>query len=226
MRIIVVDDNSKLAASISAGLRQRDMEVDVASLGGTAIDHAKRSAFDVIVLDIVLPDRDGLDVCRSLRSAGVSARILMLTALDKTVQKVQGLECGADDYMTKPFEFEELVARIHALARRPAALAGPVLTCGDLQLDLYARTASRSDRSFALSSREFALLEFLLRNQERDVTRAEIQSRVWHEDETAASNVVDVYVSALRKKIDLGHDSPLLHTVKGVGYRFGTPTNL
>lgn len=221
MRILVIEDNPKMAAGIERGLRENGYAVDVCHQGYEGEDLAASGEYDAILLDLMLPDRDGVEVCRNLRRREVSTPVLMLTALSSTDDKVSGLDAGADDYITKPFEFEELLARLRALLRRGEASEGRTLRCDDLELDLYTRTATRGEVSAELSNKEFALLEYLMRNQDRVLSRAQIAERVWDMNFEPGSNVIDVYVSSLRKKIDRGFDRELLHTIKGAGYRFG-----
>ncbi|MFO0829730.1 MAG: response regulator transcription factor [Phycisphaerales bacterium] len=223
MRILVIEDNPKMANAVQRGLRDHGFAADVASTGVEGEERAGDGSYDVILLDLMLPDRDGIEVCRNLRRRGVRSRFLMLTALGSTNDKVQGLDAGADDYLVKPFEFDELVARVRALGRRAEPGDQRMMRYADLELDLYTRTARRGERRFDLSNKEFALLEFLMRNADRALTRGEISESVWDMHFEPTSNVVDVYVSSLRKKLDRGFDRELIHTVKGVGYRFGNP---
>jgi len=221
MRILVIEDNPKMAAAIERGLRENGYAVDVAHTGFEGEDMASSGSYDLVLLDLMLPDRDGVDVCRMLRRRKVNTPVLMLTALSGTDDKVAGLDAGADDYLGKPFEFEELLARIRALLRRGEASEGRVLKYDDLELDLYTRKAKREELEFELSNREYTLLEYLMRNPNRVLSRSQIAEKVWDMNFEPGSNVIDVYVSALRKKIDRGFERPLLHTVKGAGYRFG-----
>jgi len=221
MRVLVIEDNPKMASAIQKGLFEHGFETDAVHSGSEGEDMAASGTHDVVVLDLMLPDRDGVDVCRNLRRRGVKSKILMLTALSGTGEKVAGLDSGADDYMTKPFEFEELLARIRALLRRGEASESRYLRCDDLELDLYTRVAKRAGKAVELSNREFALLEYLMRNTDRVVSRTQIGEKVWDMNFEPTSNVVDVYVSALRRKLDRDVARPLIHTVKGVGYRFG-----
>ncbi len=221
MRILVIEDNPKMAAGIERGLRENGYAVDVSHTGFEGEDLAAGGQYDAIVLDLMLPDRDGVEVCRNLRRRSVDVKVLMLTALSSTEDKVSGLDAGADDYLTKPFEFEELLARLRALLRRGEASEGRVIKCDDLELDLYTRVATRGETSEELSNKEYALLEYLMRNQNRVLSRAQIGEKVWDMNFDPGSNVIDVYISALRKKIDRGFERELIHTVKGAGYRFG-----
>ncbi len=221
MRVLVIEDNPKMAKGIQTGLQAAGFAAEVCHSGFEGEDLAAGQPFDAIVLDLMLPDRDGIEVCRNLRRRKVVTPIIMLTSLSSTDDKVQGLDAGADDYLPKPFKFEELVARIRALLRRGQATEGKVLRCDDLELDLYTRRAARGDQHWDLATREFALLEYLLRNQNRVLSRAQIGERVWDLNFEATSNVIDVYISSLRRKIDRPGLRTLIHTVKNAGYRFG-----
>lgn len=221
MRVLVIEDNPKMAAAIQKGLREHGFAVDVSNTGFEGEELAASGSHDVILLDLMLPDRDGVDVCRNLRRRGIDVKIIMLTALGATQDKIQGLDAGADDYLVKPFEFEELLARIRALLRRGDASESRHLRCDDLELDLYTRVAKRAENSIDLSNKEFALLEYFMRNPNRVLSRTQIGEKVWDMAFEPSSNVVDVYVSSLRKKIDRGFERSLIHTIKGVGYRFG-----
>ena len=221
MRILIVEDNPKMALAIQKGLTEHGFAVDVSHTGFEGEDLAAGGNYDLVLLDLMLPDRDGIEVCRNLRRRKVAAPVIMLTALSATEEKVDGLDAGADDYITKPFQFEELLARIRAILRRGEASESRTLRCDDLELDLYTRVATRGDVSVELSNKEFALLEYLMRNQNRVLSRIQIGEKVWDMNFEPTSNVIDVYVSALRRKIDRGHGSQLIHTIKGAGYRFG-----
>jgi DNA-binding response OmpR family regulator len=221
MRILIIEDNPKMAGAIQRGLREHGYAVEVCHSGFEGEDLAAIENFDLILLDLMLPDRDGVDVCRNLRRRCVSTPILMLTALSGTSDKVAGLDAGADDYLTKPFEFEELLARIRSLLRRGEASEGRFLRCEDLELDLYTRKATRGDFEQELSNKEFALLEYLMRNPNRVLSRTQIAESVWDMNFEPESNVIDVYVSSLRKKLDRDFEHGLIHTIKGAGYRFG-----
>ena len=221
VRLLVIEDNPKMASGIQRGLRENGYAVDVTHSGFEGEDLAAGGEYDGIILDLMLPDRDGVEVCRNLRRRSVSTPVLMLTALSGTDDKVSGLDAGADDYLTKPFEFEELLARLRALLRRGEATEGRTLRCNDLELDLYTRRATRGDAVVDLSNKEFALLEYLMRNQNRVLSRMQIGERVWDMNFEPGSNVIDVYISSLRKKLDRDFEQTLIHTVKGAGYRFG-----
>ncbi len=221
MRILVVEDNPKMATAVKQGLAEHSYSVDVTHDGYDGEELAATEPYDLVILDVMLPDRDGVDVCRCLRRRGVKVPILMLTALSGTPQKVAGLDAGADDYLTKPFEFDELLARVRALLRRGQATEAVKLHCDDLELDLIGRAARRAGEKVKLSSKEFALLEFLMRNQNRVLARTTIAEKVWDMDYEPTSNLIDVYISSLRKKIDRDFARPLIHTVIGTGYTFG-----
>ncbi len=221
MRVLIVEDNPKMAEAVQRGLREHGFAADVSLTGYEGEDLAAVEPYDLVILDLMLPDRDGVEICRNLRRRKLTTPILMLTALSSTEDKVVGLDAGADDYLAKPFEFEELLARIRALLRRGEASQGRFLECDDLKLDLYTRRATRGDAAMDLSNKEFALLEYLMRNPNRVLSRTQISEKVWDMNSDPSSNVIDVYVSALRKKLDRGFPRELFHTVKGAGYRFG-----
>ncbi|MDX2146387.1 MAG: response regulator transcription factor [Planctomycetota bacterium] len=221
MRALVIEDNPKMASAIERGLRENGYAVDTSGTGFEGEELAAGGQYDVVVLDLMLPDRDGVEVCRNLRRRSVKTPILMLTALSGTDDKISGLDAGADDYLTKPFEFEELLARLRALLRRGEASEGRFLECDDLKLDLYTRQAERGGNKVELSNKEFALLEYFMRNPNRVLSRTQIAEKVWDMNFDNGSNVIDVYVSGLRKKVDKGYPRSLIHTLKGAGYRFG-----
>ena len=221
MRALIIEDNPKMQVLLEQGLTENGFTVDKAETGREGEELGTAGNYDVILLDIMLPDRDGVDVCKNLRRREVATPVLMLTALSETEHKVEGLDAGADDYLGKPFEFEELIARVRALLRRGTASESRVLEVADLQLDLYTREATRGETHVELSNREFALLEYLMRNPNRVLSRAQIGEGVWDVDYQPTSNVVDVYISALRRKLDKGFDRELFQTIKGAGYRFG-----
>jgi len=218
MRLLVIEDNPKLAEIIRKSLAEHTYTVDVTHSGRDGEDMAARGPYDVIILDLMLPDHDGVQICRNLRRRDVSTPILILTALSATSEKVEGLDAGADDYLTKPFETEELIARVRALMRRTQAVESAVLRYEDIEMDLVRRTVHRNGTPIRLTAKEFALLEYFLRNPNRVLTRTNIGERVWDmlfEDE---SNVVEVYVSRLRRKVDRDYGKELIHTVVGMGY--------
>jgi DNA-binding response OmpR family regulator len=221
LRILVIEDNPKMAGGIRRGLVEHGYAVDVCHCGHEGETLAAATPYDVIILDLMLPDRDGLDVCRSLRRRKVRTPILVLTALSSTREKVVGLDAGADDYLTKPFEFDELVARVRALLRRGQATEAAKLAYADLEVNVTGRTVTRTGVKVDLSNKEFALLEYLVRNPDRVLGRQMIAEKVWDMNYEPTSNVIDVYISSLRRKVDKGFDFPLIHTIIGVGYRFG-----
>ncbi len=218
MRFLVVEDNPRVADLLKRVLADEAYEVDVAHTGNEGIELALTNGYDGIILDVMLPDRSGVEVCRELRRKGRATPILMLTALSSTDQKVDGLDAGADDYLTKPFEIDELLARVRSLLRRSEASEGSVLRHSDLELNLATRVATRGDRKIGLTAKEYALLEYFLRNTNRVLSRSRIGERVWGMDFEESSNVIEVYVSRLRQKIERGADTPLMHTVIGMGY--------
>ena len=222
MRILLIEDNTKLAATLKVSLEQQGYSVDVASTADEGDEMGVVDHHDVIVLDVMLGDRDGIELCRQLRRQKVATPILMLTALGATTDKVRGLDAGADDYLAKPFELEELLARLRSLLRRSQATEGAVLRCGDLELNLHEHRVSIGGDPVKLSAKEIALLEYLMRNPRKLLTRSMISESVWDMNYEPGSNVIDVYVSSLRRKIDRG---PRRHieTVIGSGYRFVEP---
>jgi heavy metal response regulator len=219
MRVLVVEDERRIADFVRRGLTEEGYAVDVAVDGEEALAWPAVAEFDVIVLDVMLPARDGIDVCRTLRQRGVRTPVLMLTARDAVEDRVRGLDSGADDYLVKPFAFAELLARLRALTRREPAVLGAELRSGDLTLDTRTREAARGGRAIELTSREFALLEYLMRHPNQVLTRTMIAEHVWNYDFDNATNVIDVHVRNLRRKIDDPFDAKLIHTVRGAGYR-------
>ena len=217
MRILIIEDQKKTAQFIRKGLVEQGYAADVVGDGLEAEIQARRESYDLIILDVMLPGQDGLQVCQNLRRLKVQAPILMLTALTSTEDKVKGLDCGADDYLGKPFEFSELLARVRALLRRQQG-AQPRLKVSDLELDLVQRKAMRAGQDINLTTKEFALLEYMMRHPGQVITRTAISEHVWDIHFDNESNVIDVYINFLRKKIDHGHKVKLLHTVIGAGY--------
>lgn len=220
MRALVIEDNPKMAAAIAHGLQEQGYAVDTCHTGFEGEETAAQNEYDILILDLMLPDRDGMDVCRGLRRRGLKTPILILSAISSTGDKVTGLNAGADDYLGKPFEFDELVARVRALLRRGQATEASTLRVGDLELDLAKRRARRGEQTIPLTSKEFSLLEYFMRNPDRVLTRTQIGEHVWDMNFDPSSNVIDVYVSMLRRKIDKGFPSPLIHTIIGTGYVF------
>lgn len=221
MRILVIEDEVRLADVVERWLREQANAVDVAKNGRDAIFLASVNPYDAIVLDIGIPAPDGFEVLRTLRAKGITAKVLILTARDAVSDRVRGLDLGADDYLVKPFALEELGARLRALLRRGDVLAPTVLTVADLELDTRAQTATRAGRPVPLTTKEYALLEYLARNAGRVIGRAEISDHVWDDNYDPASNLIEVYVNRLRRKIDHERALPLIHTRRGAGYMLG-----
>ncbi|KOX25914.1 transcriptional regulator [Saccharothrix sp. NRRL B-16348] len=219
MRVLVVEDDRRMAGLLVRGLTAENFVVDVEHDGRDGLWRATEHAYDVIVLDVMLPGLNGYRVCAQLRSAGNWTPILMLTAKDGELDETEGLDTGADDYLTKPFSYLVLVARLRALARRGGTPRPAVLRLGDLELDPAARTCRRGDTPIGLTVKEFAVLEFLLRRRDQVVTKAEIIAGVWDEARDPEPNLVEVYVSALRRKIDAPFRRHTITTVRGLGYR-------
>ena len=218
MRILLVEDEKKIASFIQRGLKERRYVVDVAYDGERGSELAEVNEYDLIILDVLLPRVDGLTLCRQIRKKKPEVPILMLTAKDKVTDKVQGLEGGADDYLTKPFAFEELLARVAALLRRKGAERSNTIAIANLELDRLKHTVKRAGKEIELTSREYALLEYMMLNAGDVVTRTMISEHVWNEDFDSFSNVVDVYVNHLRNKIDKDSKKPLIHSIRGTGY--------
>ncbi|MBP6692611.1 MAG: response regulator transcription factor [Xanthomonadales bacterium] len=221
MRILVIEDDANVAGFVAKGLREAGHVVDLADNGKDGLFLATTEAYDALVLDRMLPQVDGLTVLRTLRASGSAVPVLLLSALGDVDDRVQGLRAGGDDYLTKPFAFVELLARIEVLARRPRAGAAPetVLRVADLELDLLARSVRRAGHAIELQPREFRLLEYLMRHAGQVVTRTMLLEAVWDYHFDPQTNVIDVHVSRLRAKLDKGHPRPLIHTVRGAGYR-------
>ena len=217
MRILLAEDEAQTAAMLAKGLREEAYAVDVAGNGAAALHAASENEYDLVVLDVMLPLRDGFSVCRELRAAGAATPVLMLTARDAVDDRVRGLDAGADDYLVKPFDFDELLARVRALLRRGPALQPAVLRVSDLALDTRTRRVTRGGRTLGLTAKEYSLLAYLARRTGEVVTRAEIAEHVWDSTFDAFSNRIEVYVQRLRRKVDDGH-APLIHTRRGEGY--------
>ena len=211
-----------MADAAASFLRQAGFSVDVAATGEAALQLAAQNPYDVAVLDILLPGVDGLEVCRRLRAQDHPARIILATARDAVEDRIAGLDLGADDYVVKPYALGELVARVRALLRRPTSSLPTVLRAADLELDTATRIARRGDRSIELTTKEFSVLEYLMRNTGDVVTRERLSAHAWDDNYDPASNVIDVYLARLRKKIDLPGEEPLIATVRGAGYRLGS----
>jgi heavy metal response regulator len=218
MRLLVLEDEKKVASFIKKGLEEEGYAVDLASDGETGLTMSLDGVHDLIILDINLPRMDGLSILRELRNKKVKTPVLLLTVRAAIEDKVIGLDTGADDYLTKPFAFQELLARVRALLRRRAEAESPLLQVADLTLDPATRFVSRGDRKIELTAKEFALLSYFMRNPGRVLTRTMIAEHVWDYDFDPMTNVIDVYVNYLRNKIEAGGEPKLIHTVRGVGY--------
>jgi two-component system copper resistance phosphate regulon response regulator CusR len=218
VRVLLAEDQSRVAGFIAKGLREQSYAVDIAVDGNQALYLASVNDYDVIVLDVMMPVKDGYAVCRELRATGIRAPILMLTARAAVDDRVAGLDAGADDYLAKPFDFKELLARLRALLRRPHALRPPEVRAGDLLLNTASHAATRAGAPVNLTAKEYALLEFLVLNQDRVVGREQIAQHVWDENFDPLSNIIDVYIKRLRAKIDSGHATRLIQTRRGEGY--------
>jgi DNA-binding response OmpR family regulator len=225
MRLLLVEDDARIARFVAKGLREQAYAVDVASTGDDALYQAAINTYDLVILDVMIPGRDGFAVCRELRKTGQRMPILMLTARDAVEDRITGLDHGADDYLTKPFEFRELLARLRALLRRSGELRPAKVIVADLVLDTAAQSASRAGRNITLTAKEYALLEFLARNAGRVVGRAEIAEHVWDETFDPFSNLIEVYVNRVRRKIDADSTKPLLQTRRGAGYLLSSLTD-
>ena len=221
MRILLVEDDPALADTVASYLRGAGFSVDCMATGREALTESAVIDYDAIVLDLGLPDIDGMEVARQLRARKIPPRVIMATARDALKDLVTGLETGADDYIVKPYALAELTARIRALLRRPSEAKPPVLQVGDLSLDIARRLARRGDRAIELTTKEFSVLEYLMRNVGQVLSRAQISDHAWDENYDAASNVIEVYIGRLRRKIDHDGEPLLLHTVRGAGYRLG-----
>jgi len=221
MRVLIVEDDAGLAGILREGLAEHHVEATVASTFDEGRERAVLGAWDAVVLDVMLPGGSGFDLCTELRRRGLRTPILMLTARDTVDDRVSGLDAGADDYLTKPFAFRELLARIRALARRGPALVPETLAVADLEVDFGSRNVSRAGRPIQLTAKEFALLEFFVRHAGQVVDRAAITAHVWDENHDPFTNVLEVLVRRLRRKIDDPYARKLIHTLRGAGYRFG-----
>ena len=219
VRVLVIEDEAKLAEVVARGLREEGYAADIAGGGEDALWMAQAAGYDAILLDVMLPGADGFEICRRLRELGVWSPVLMLTARDAVEDRVHGLDAGADDYLIKPFSFEELLARLRALVRRAPAARPAVVEVGDLRLDPAARRAWRGEVELDLSAKEFALLELFMRRPGKVLTRSELLDGAWDIAFERRSNIVDVYMGYLRSKVDKPFDSDSLETVRGVGYR-------
>jgi DNA-binding response OmpR family regulator len=223
MRILVVEDNHRLSSSLQMNLAHEGYSVDTAYDGQEGQDLAELAAYDLILLDILLPKKDGLEVCRELRRRRIQTPILLLTARDSVDDRVQGLDCGADDYLVKPFAMRELLARLRALLRRNHPYTNGRLEIGNLVVDPVTHTVEREGSSIDLTPKEFALLEYFMYHPNQVVTRDMIEQHIWNYDFECSSNVIDVYVRRLRRKIDDPFEAKLLTTIRGIGYRLASP---
>lgn len=221
MRVLVVEDEIRMAALIRQGLEEEAYAVDVVGDGHDALDWLRTADYDFVVLDLMLPGKDGIAVCREYRAAGGRAAVIMLTARDALSDRVLGLDSGADDYLVKPFGMLELLARLRALARREGPSKMPELQIADLTLNSATKRIQRAGRPIELTALEYGVLEFLMRHNSQVVTRDQIINHVWNANFDSGSKLIEVYVYQLRKKIDEGHEKKLIHTVRGLGYRMG-----
>ncbi|MEM8967383.1 MAG: response regulator transcription factor [Bacteroidota bacterium] len=220
MKVLIIEDEQKVARALQQGLEEHQMSCELAFDGQIGKRLALRNFYDIIILDVILPGMNGFDVCRELRQARVNTPVLMLTALDTTEDKLSGFDVGADDYLSKPFEFRELLARIRSIVKRSTGVmqTSNLLRFADLELDLDTQTASRNGRTIELTAKEFALMEYLIRNKGRVLSKAEIADKVWDINFDTGTNVIEVYVNYLRKKIDKDFPNKLIHTQIGKGY--------
>ncbi len=220
MRILLVEDEERIASFVARGLKEAHYVVDTAGDGEKGLFMAEVNEFDLIILDILLPKKDGISICRELRGKGIDTPILMLSAKDSADDKVRGLNFGADDYLAKPFVFKELLARVQALLRRKIPNKGGVLVIGGLELNQLTHKVTRQGKEIELTSKEYALLEYMMLNPGKVITRTMISEHVWHESFDSFTNVIDVYMNYLRNKIDKGFKKALIHTIRGSGYIF------
>lgn len=218
MRLLLVEDDPRIARFVARGLQEQSYAVDVVADGNDALYQVEINDYDLVILDVMIPGQDGFATCRSIRALGKRMPVLMLTARDAVDDRITGLDSGADDYLTKPFEFGELLARLRALLRRPRELRPSRIKVGDLELDTAAHTARRGNRSISLTAKEYALLEFLALNANRVIGRSEIAEHVWDESFDPFSNLIEVYVNRLRRKLGEDDGKPLLQTRRGSGY--------
>jgi DNA-binding response OmpR family regulator len=225
MRVLLVEDDTRIAHFVAKGLREQSYAVDVAVTGEDVLYQVAINTYDLVILDVMIPAPDGFAVCKEMRRTGHRMPVLMLTARDAVEDRVEGLDRGADDYLTKPFEFRELLARLRALLRRPTAVQPTTLSVADLVVDTAGQAVSRSGTFISLTAKEYALVEFLARNAGRVVGRAEIAEHVWDEEFDPFSNLIEVYVNRVRRKIDTKGAKPLLHTRRGAGYVLSSDAN-
>ncbi|WP_395768862.1 response regulator transcription factor [Aquirufa sp.] len=220
MKILLIEDEPKTVQSLKQGLEEYNYTVDVAYDGLIGKQLATRTAYQLIISDIIIPGINGLELCKALRSEGIQTPILMLTALSTTDDKLEGFEAGADDYLAKPFDFKEFLARVKALIKRSnqTMIESQTLKFADLELDLTSKIMTRSGQKINLTAKEFQLMEYFLRNQEKVISKAEIAENIWEVEDEGSSNLIEVYVNYLRKKVDKGFPSKLIHTQFGMGY--------
>jgi two-component system copper resistance phosphate regulon response regulator CusR len=220
VKILLIEDEPKTVQSLKQGLEENSYEVEVAYDGHMGHQLATRNAYQLIISDIIIPGINGLELCRKLRAEGIQTPILMLTALSTTDDKLEGFDAGADDYLAKPFDFKEFLARVKALIKRSnqTMIESQVLKFADLELDLTSKMVSRSGQKINLTAKEFQLMEYFLRNQEKVISKAEIAENIWEVEDENSSNLIEVYVNYLRKKVDKGFPSKLIHTQFGMGY--------
>ena len=223
MRVLFAEDDRQLRESVAHGLREASYVVDLAANGTEALALAGQHTYDAVILDILMAGASGLEVCKAIRAAGNSVPILMLTALDAIEQRITGLDAGADDYLTKPFDFGELLARLRALTRRRGEVLSPELVIGDLVIDTTRHEVRRGARQIPLTTKEFTFLHHLARHAGRVVSRAELMEHVWEDKSNAYSNIIDVYASRLRRKLEEGDETPLVVTLRGTGFMLNVP---
>ena len=223
MRILLVEDDRRIARFVAKGLREQAYAVDVTGDGDDAFYKVSINDYDAVILDVMIPGRDGFQVCRDMRSAGIAVPVIMLTARDTVQDRITGLDSGADDYLIKPFAVTELLARLRALLRRGQVVRPATIRIADLFLDTHAQSATRSGRELSLTSKEYALLEYLVREGGRVVSRAEIAEHVWDENFDPLTNLIDVHINRLRRKVDTGFATKLIHTRRGAGYILLSP---
>ena len=226
MRILLVEDDPRIARFVAKGLREHAFAVDLAGNGDEALYKSSINDYDAMILDVMMPGRDGFSVCRELRATGSMVPVIMLTARDTVQDRITGLDIGADDYLTKPFAVTELLARLRALMRRGHVVRPGTIQIADLLLDTRAQRATRAERELELTSKEYALLEYLAREQGRVVSRAEIAEHVWDENFDPLTNLIDVHINRLRRKVDNGFSTKLIHTRRGAGYMLAAPNQL
>lgn len=218
MRVLVVEDDRRIADLVARGLREKAYAVDVVGDGVSAVHQLAINSYDIVILDVLLPGKNGFEVCEEIRAAGNTVQVLMLTARDAVDDRVKGLNCGADDYLTKPFAFEELLARLRALLRRNSHARPSKIVIADLEIDTIAQRVWRAQKRIVLTTKEYALLEYLATEKGKVVGRSEIAEHVWDETFEPFSNSIEVYIKRLRSKIDDGHDLHLIRTRRGAGY--------